>query len=163
SLCGACKEVCPVRLDIPRMLLRLRQEAVETRAGGAPPFPLRMGMKIFALVAARPWAYNLGTRMAGMGTRLFYPGGWMRKLPGLADRLAYPSPQPAALLQKLREEWAALGVENFVEDSEEALRARVKSLIAGKSLLSWDAAELPYGAGACLQGEQVRFGSDPKA
>src|SRR5262245_56503033 len=26
SLCGACREVCPVRLDIPRMLLALRRE-----------------------------------------------------------------------------------------------------------------------------------------
>ena len=24
SLCGACREVCPVRIDIPRMLLKLR-------------------------------------------------------------------------------------------------------------------------------------------
>jgi len=25
SLCGACKDVCPVRIDIPRMLIDLRQ------------------------------------------------------------------------------------------------------------------------------------------
>ena len=25
SLCGACKDVCPVRIDIPRMLIELRE------------------------------------------------------------------------------------------------------------------------------------------
>jgi L-lactate dehydrogenase complex protein LldF len=29
SLCGACREVCPVRIDIPNMLLHLRNEVVE--------------------------------------------------------------------------------------------------------------------------------------
>ena len=29
SLCGACREVCPVRIDIPRMLLHLRHRLVE--------------------------------------------------------------------------------------------------------------------------------------
>ena len=29
SLCGACKEACPVRIDLPRMLLYLRSEVTE--------------------------------------------------------------------------------------------------------------------------------------
>ena len=28
SLCGACKEICPVKIDIPRMLLHLRSKVV---------------------------------------------------------------------------------------------------------------------------------------
>ena len=32
SLCGACREVCPVRIDIPRMLLEHRDKATEARA-----------------------------------------------------------------------------------------------------------------------------------
>ena len=31
SLCGACLEVCPVRIDLPRMLLALREDEVEAR------------------------------------------------------------------------------------------------------------------------------------
>src|SRR3954451_20884161 len=34
TLCGACYEVCPVKIDIPRVLLHLRAEAV--REGGRP-------------------------------------------------------------------------------------------------------------------------------
>jgi L-lactate dehydrogenase complex protein LldF len=29
SLCGACKDVCPVRIDLPRMLVELRGEEVQ--------------------------------------------------------------------------------------------------------------------------------------
>ncbi|MCB2157049.1 iron-sulfur cluster-binding protein [bacterium] len=41
SLCGACEEVCPVGIPIPRMLLALRDEFYGTDVpspGGAPPF-----------------------------------------------------------------------------------------------------------------------------
>jgi L-lactate dehydrogenase complex protein LldF len=31
SLCGACKDVCPVRIDLPRMLLELRTDQVSKR------------------------------------------------------------------------------------------------------------------------------------
>ena len=36
SLCGACREACPVRIDIPRMLLHLRRKLAEEPAPGAP-------------------------------------------------------------------------------------------------------------------------------
>jgi L-lactate dehydrogenase complex protein LldF len=39
SLCGACLEVCPARIDLPRMLLDLRAEEVATRV---IPWPERM-------------------------------------------------------------------------------------------------------------------------
>src|SRR5256886_981767 len=32
SLCGACYEVCPVKIDIPRVLVHLRSKAVEAKA-----------------------------------------------------------------------------------------------------------------------------------
>jgi L-lactate dehydrogenase complex protein LldF len=33
TLCGACAEVCPVRIPIPALLIRLRNEAVTVHAG----------------------------------------------------------------------------------------------------------------------------------
>ncbi|HKP95821.1 MAG TPA: LutB/LldF family L-lactate oxidation iron-sulfur protein [Fibrobacteria bacterium] len=81
SLCGACKEVCPVRLDIPRMLLELRKHAVE-EAG--IPWSLRIGLWGFGMVASRPWLYKPGARLGGIAARLLAPDGWIKKLPGLA-------------------------------------------------------------------------------
>jgi L-lactate dehydrogenase complex protein LldF len=45
SLCGACYEVCPVKIDIPEILIHLRRRIVEA---GNSPFTERMGMKAAA-------------------------------------------------------------------------------------------------------------------
>ena len=45
SLCGACYEVCPVKIDIPEILIHLRRRIVED---GNSPFTERMGMKAAA-------------------------------------------------------------------------------------------------------------------
>jgi L-lactate dehydrogenase complex protein LldF len=36
SLCGACFEACPVRIDIPSILVHLRAEQVDAERGGLP-------------------------------------------------------------------------------------------------------------------------------
>jgi L-lactate dehydrogenase complex protein LldG len=84
---------------------------------------------------------------------------------GLPERMAYPALDAGALRFRLLEEFALLGVQTHVEASEADVRARVSALIAGKSVLSWDADELPYGTGACLTAtdQKVWFGSDSKA
>jgi L-lactate dehydrogenase complex protein LldF len=82
SLCGACRDVCPVRLDIPRMLLTLRKDATE--AGVAVPASLRLGMRLFAWVAPRPALYRFGARWGRRALRLLAREGWIRKAPGLA-------------------------------------------------------------------------------
>ncbi len=37
SLCGACRDICPVKIDIPEMLLHLRHEIKEGVHAGDPP------------------------------------------------------------------------------------------------------------------------------
>ena len=81
---------------------------------------------------------------------------------GLPERLAYPDLDQDALLARLLEEFKLLGVEAFPEASAEDVRRRVSGLITGQSILSWDAAQLPYGAGDCLRGEKVLYGQDGK-
>ena len=49
TLCGACFDACPVRIDIPKQLVHLRARAVETKAEGhALPTPEAFVMKIAA-------------------------------------------------------------------------------------------------------------------
>ena len=80
SLCGACRAVCPVRLDIPRMLLQLRHESA---SAGAPPW-LRTGMRAFAWFARRPRAYRAATAVARRALRLRARDGWIGNAPGPA-------------------------------------------------------------------------------
>jgi L-lactate dehydrogenase complex protein LldF len=80
SLCGACRDACPVRIDIPRMLLQLRHEAAPADAPGW----LQWTMRGFGAVVARPGAYRLVTRVVRAGLRLRARNGWITSAPGPA-------------------------------------------------------------------------------
>jgi L-lactate dehydrogenase complex protein LldF len=62
SLCGACREVCPVKIDIPRLLLHLRSEITTNHANGSAAE--RLAFKMWARVMMSSALYNLGA-MAG--------------------------------------------------------------------------------------------------
>ena len=68
---------------------------------------------------------------------------------------------PAECLARFREELTLLGVDNFVEEAPAGVRSRVQTLVAGKRVLAWDDAHLPYDVGSVLS-TAVR-GSSPRA
>jgi L-lactate dehydrogenase complex protein LldF len=70
SLCGACGEVCPVRIPIPEMLQRLRKEAKNRAQAGNLPLNgqnsahhrvEKLAMRSFSFSATHPAFYHLGT------------------------------------------------------------------------------------------------------
>jgi L-lactate dehydrogenase complex protein LldF len=107
SLCGACREVCPVRLDIPRMLLRLRQSAVDQ---GLAPAVLKLGLWGFGVVASSPFLFRLAMAFGRLGARFKARDGWIRSLPGLAGGwtrsrdMKAPAPKSFQALWKERKE-----------------------------------------------------------
>ncbi|HKH18027.1 MAG TPA: lactate utilization protein B [Solirubrobacteraceae bacterium] len=102
SLCGACYEVCPVKIDIPTMLVHLRGRVV--REAKSRWSPERVAMDALASVFRSRRRYERAQRMARLGSgplarsARWAPilGAWteMRELPEL------PS-------QTFREWWAA--------------------------------------------------------
>jgi L-lactate dehydrogenase complex protein LldF len=87
TLCGACREICPVKIDIPRILLHLRWK--EGTGDGAPQvrFPrsirgTRRAMSRFARLARHPRRMRLLTRLAGLAARPFARDGYLRWVPG---------------------------------------------------------------------------------
>ncbi|MEA2357182.1 MAG: L-lactate dehydrogenase complex protein LldF [Solirubrobacteraceae bacterium] len=64
SLCGACYEVCPVKIDIPSILVHLRGRVV--REAGAPAAE-RAAMAAMARVFASRRAYEVAQRAARLG------------------------------------------------------------------------------------------------
>ena len=90
SLCGACKEACPVDIDLPRLLLRIRAADADPTTLGLPrtaeiarrshvPTALRLGLGAFSWAAARPAIFALSQRLAGLFSRLAPARlGWMR-------------------------------------------------------------------------------------
>jgi L-lactate dehydrogenase complex protein LldF len=79
SLCGACRDVCPVRIDLPHLLLELR---AETARRGMGPFWLRAGIALFAAIATRPALYRAAGRMAGRVASVWARNGQLTRLPG---------------------------------------------------------------------------------
>lgn len=83
SLCGKCKDVCPVDIDLPHMLLDLRHDAVQA---GYSPILWGVGMRGWALASRFPRLFDLGERLVRWGIRLLprrlpLPGplgGWTR-------------------------------------------------------------------------------------
>jgi L-lactate dehydrogenase complex protein LldF len=78
SLCGACQEVCPVRIAIPDMLLRLRADAV--KAGKYHPVE-KAAIQSYTMAMKSPALYRAGGRAARLGTRLLGRKGRIRRLP----------------------------------------------------------------------------------
>jgi L-lactate dehydrogenase complex protein LldF len=88
SLCGACAEVCPVKIPIPDILLRLRRRVVEgDDAGPAVLGPaLRAGATVGSAVTARPELYEFGTQFMRLAQAPFRRDGWLAALPPPANR-----------------------------------------------------------------------------
>lgn len=65
SLCGACYEVCPVKIDIPSVLVHLRGRVIRERKRRAAPE--RLAMDAAARVFASQRRYEAAQRLAKLG------------------------------------------------------------------------------------------------
>jgi L-lactate dehydrogenase complex protein LldF len=92
SLCGSCKQVCPVDIDIPRMLLDLRHDIITQHHG---EFLISASMKVWEQVNRSPQLFELGGKMAQLGLQMgadeWVPnplGDWKayRDFPGFAPQ-----------------------------------------------------------------------------
>ncbi len=88
SLCGACKDACPVDIDLPKLLTRVRagqansnQSSVDS--GGGLSSISKLFLQIYGLVATRPKLFAVSQRLAALGTRLVSPFSTMVRLPAL--------------------------------------------------------------------------------
>jgi L-lactate dehydrogenase complex protein LldF len=120
SLCGACREVCPVKIDIPELLLHLRAEIVEGTKGGTAqekgPMKRKMlehlAFRLYALAWASPTLYRLGARIGRLLQRPMVREGRIGKVSGLLAKLAPPlaawtawRDAPPLAPRTFREEW----------------------------------------------------------
>ena len=89
SLCGACYEVCPVKINIPEVLIDLRAQVTDGERKSLGKFldPLYWGMRAASVVFASAWLFALAQRIGRIGLRVFTRNdGWIRALPGIGGR-----------------------------------------------------------------------------
>jgi L-lactate dehydrogenase complex protein LldF len=98
SLCGACYEVCPVKIDIPEVLVHLRQrgphQAGEKAAMGAAK-----------AVMARPALWRAALRAARFGSMPWRRKGFLRRLPWPGSRWTVSRDLPVPPKEDFRDWW----------------------------------------------------------
>jgi L-lactate dehydrogenase complex protein LldF len=65
SLCGACAEVCPVKIDIPKVLLELRADVKKAEKRDGQGKLERLAFRMWAWVMRHPRIYEMAGMMAG--------------------------------------------------------------------------------------------------
>ena len=81
SLCGACREVCPVKINIPDMLLHLRDQVQQSAPAPRPAGAMvreRTAMRFWAWIMTSPRGYAWAARLARWVQPLAARGGWVR-------------------------------------------------------------------------------------
>ncbi|MFC9459753.1 lactate utilisation protein LutB domain-containing protein, partial [Streptomyces sp. NPDC056983] len=111
SLCGACYEVCPVAIDIPEVLVHLRERVVQggpaTRQGNRVVLKPAKGhaaeraaMRAAGWAFVHPGALRAGQRVASR-TRRFHP----RALPGPGRAWSATRDLPQVPVEPFRDWW----------------------------------------------------------
>jgi len=83
SLCGACKDACPVDIDLPKLLVRVRSGASQqttSKVSGLSNLSIFF-LKIYSRVARHPKLFALSQKFAWLGTFLVSPLNKYIRLP----------------------------------------------------------------------------------
>jgi L-lactate dehydrogenase complex protein LldF len=104
SLCGACQAACPVRINIPHMLIGLRELQHHAR----PNRWEGLAYHLWREVLRRPWLYRLALRMARTLLRPLARDGWLRRLPGPGAGWTSARDFPVPAARPFRERWKEL-------------------------------------------------------
>lgn len=152
SLCGACREACPIDIDLPKLLLRVRAGKIDPPSKQSPTKPntpraLQWGLKIFAFVATNPSLYFLAQRMAGLGSFTLSPTKKWLRLPafsgwGYSKDFPRPATKPfRAIWQDLQSETPS-PLQESMNSPLQAEPAKQTETMHPPDLTDWFASEL---------------------
>lgn len=105
SLCGACAEVCPVKIPLPDLLIGLRRE--EVRRGKAP-LGQRLLFRLWSGLWSRPGGYAFSARLMRWVWPLLDGGEGFPLVSGWAAGRDLPPPAP----RSFQDRWRASGGES---------------------------------------------------
>jgi L-lactate dehydrogenase complex protein LldF len=82
SLCGACYDVCPVKIEIPKVLVHLRGKVVDGDRERKVPYPEQLVMGSMARVFSDRARYERAQKLGRIGQWPFARRGKIERLPG---------------------------------------------------------------------------------
>jgi L-lactate dehydrogenase complex protein LldF len=122
SLCGACKEACPVDIDLPRLLLRVRAGGVEMEPGQARKnisWQVTLGLRAYTWAAADPSRFSFFQRLAGVFSRLLSPKDPWLRMPAFTG-WGYSKDLPHPATHSFRQRWSAGILDDNLTDSSDS-------------------------------------------
>jgi L-lactate dehydrogenase complex protein LldF len=105
TLCGACQDVCPVRIDIPRMLVALRERLDRE---GLAPWRERVAFRALGRVLTSPGLYRTAARLGRLLQRPFARQGRISHLPGPLARWTAARDLSRLARRSFAERWQTL-------------------------------------------------------
>jgi L-lactate dehydrogenase complex protein LldF len=108
SLCGACYEACPVKINIPEMLIAMKGDL---KLVGKTPWWEKLIFRLWTMGLANKGAYVLGQKAQRFAMRRLFKSrdGWITKLPGPAKGWTQARDFPRPPGKSFRELWAERG------------------------------------------------------
>lgn len=108
SLCGACQAACPVKIQIPEMLLKLREQ-LHHEPGQIGRWE-SLAYRFWARSLRSPRLYRLGTWLVTRTLgRWLRRTGWLRRLPGGLAGWTAKRDFPAPAAERFRDWWRSEG------------------------------------------------------
>ena len=101
SLCGACYEVCPVRINIPEVLTHLRAEMVHAKGKRNPE---AIGMAALAWILREPHRYEAAQKVGSLA-RFLARDGKLSRLPGPGAKWTAGRDAPVPPAESFRAWW----------------------------------------------------------
>lgn len=124
SLCGACKDACPVDIDLPKLLTAVRAGELNERrnADGVALSALsRSGLRAYNAISSSAPLFELAQRLAGAGARFISPfSDWIR-LPAWTG-WGYSKDLPRPALKPFRARFGSRGSLKAAGDAAEIAR-----------------------------------------
>jgi len=105
SLCGACYDVCPVKIDIPSILVHLRARAVEAARHDLMPSGQALAMKSASWFMRSPTRFSRAERLLRLGRVLAWRRGRITALPWPGSSWTMSRDLPAPPRETFRERW----------------------------------------------------------
>jgi L-lactate dehydrogenase complex protein LldF len=108
SLCGACYEVCPVKINIPEILIDLRAQVIDQQRHNIGRFfdPLYLGLRIAGFLFSRAFLFHAAQRLGRVGAGLFtHKDGWIHSMPSVGGKWTQTRDLRGFPNQTFREWW----------------------------------------------------------
>jgi L-lactate dehydrogenase complex protein LldF len=89
SLCGACYEVCPVKINIPEILIDLRARVTDQERHTVGKFfdPMYVGLRVANVIFSRAWLFHFAQWAGRIGAKLVTRrDGWIHSLPSVGGK-----------------------------------------------------------------------------